>query len=251
MSANHCSFDILGSTLARPSGLEPSHVLPTGGLCLLQDAEGNHCSSFPTCLLQLMQNGARLLRGDQDRIPTEDSPSSKQEQALILLQEARSFDSVAWAENIQSRSPASDLSHRTHVASGHCAAICIYLTRVALSLNPYLQLPNDLETLVAEVINHLSYLHPGDALFTATTWPAFIAGAETCDPMKQRWLTKRFQDLWLVEPWGTIRGALGLLQIIWKERNCMVIGEDESPSLQGHANWIEKLRAMDADWLII
>lgn len=31
--------------------------------------------------------------------------------------------------------------------------------------------------LVVDIVTHLSFIRPSNALFTATTWPAFIAGA--------------------------------------------------------------------------
>lgn len=140
-----------------------------------------------------------------------------------------------------------------HVTSGHCAAVCIYLSRVVISLDPLAQLSWDPEALVTEAIHHLSFIRPKDALFTATTWPAFIAGAETFDYAKQVWITKRFQEIWSVEPWGTIRGALGLLQNIWTERSGEALSKNRMQSDKAHesADWVRKMRGMDVDWLII
>lgn len=196
----HTRFDILGSTLARPSGLEPSVSFSTGALSLLQDAEGNHCSSFPTILLQLIRAGAQLSQPNHQSSPLHSSTGSNQPQALLLLSAAQSFDPFAWATTLQPRSPATDLLHRTHIASAHRAAVRIYLSRVLLSLYPTTQLSHNSKSMVADTLTHLSFICLSDALFTATPWPAFIAGAETNDGASQEWVARRFQELWEVEP---------------------------------------------------
>ncbi|KAI9742851.1 MAG: hypothetical protein M1818_003580 [Claussenomyces sp. TS43310] len=246
-------FDILGSTFACSIGLVPRDTFSTGALSLLQDAEGNHCSSFPTILLQLMRSGAQLSQPNHPSSPLYSATGSKQQQALLLLYAAQSFDPLAWAINLQPRSPATDLLHRTHVASAHRAAVCIYLSRVLLSLYPTTPLSHELESLVADIITHLSFIRPSDALFTATTWPAFIAGAETNDGTRQEWVARRFQELWEVEPWGLIRGALGVLERIWMGRSGVVVNGEGTPlrGKKGDGDWIGDLRGRGVDWLIL
>lgn len=175
-------------------------------------------------------------------------------EAVVLLDSARSFDPRKWATDLQTRSPARDLALRIHVASAHRAAVCIYLSRILLSIMPTRQLPIDLEHWVAEIIHHLSFIRPSDALFTATTWPAFVAGAETNDCARQKWVVVRFGELWQVEPWGLLRGGLEVLESIWdrKRRRAMVHSEgifvEKSP---GPDDWIRDLRERGVDWMII
>ncbi|MCJ1458314.1 hypothetical protein MMC28_008685 [Mycoblastus sanguinarius] len=252
--SNCLVFDILGSTLACSIGLVPSDSFSTGALSLLQDAEGNHCSSFPAILLPLIRTGAQLSQPNHPSSPLYPSTGSKQQQALLLLSTARSFNPLAWATNLQPRSPATDLLHRTHIASAHRAAVCIYLSRVLLSLYPTTQLSHNLESLVADIIAHLSFIPPSSALFTATTWPAFIAGAETNDRARQEWVARRFQELWEVEPWGLIRGALGVLERIWVGRRSGVVVNGEGTLLKGKkgdGDWIGDLKGGGVDWLIL
>lgn len=245
----HTSYDILGSMLACSSGPIPSDTFSTGAISLLQDAEGNHCSSFPVILLQLMRTGAQLSRSNHQSSPIHSSTNSQQ-QTLLLLHSAQFFDPFAWAMNLQSYSPATDIVHRAHVASAHRAAVCIYLSRVLLSLDSTTtQISHNLETLVADIITHLSFIRPSDALFTSTTWPAFIAGAETNDGANQEWVAKRFRELWKVEPWGLIRGALGVLERIWADRR-NVKGR-LLKGIQGEGDWIGDLRGRGVDWLIL
>lgn len=142
--------------------------------------------------------------------------------------------------------------HRTHVASAHRAAVCIYLSRVCLSLDQNTQFTIDLEILVTDIITNLSVIRRDDALFTATTWPAFIAGAETHDRASQEWVTRRFQELWEVEPWGLMRGALGVLERIWKRRRSAVVLDDEGAEVEvkkKEVDWIGDMRGQGVDWL--
>lgn len=222
----------------------------SSNLCLLQDAEGNHCSSFPTALLEIMWKANNLSRSDQYLTRQAQHIPSLASQLQILLQAAQAFNPLAWATALQPRSPTPDLSHRLHVASAHRAAVCIYLYRLLLFLDLSAQLALSLDSLVSEAIDHMACIRQSDALFTATTWPAFIAGAETNDPQKRAWAAQRFSELWEVEPWGTIRGALGVLREIWSER-----GRDEACDGRavgcGHSDWVIGLREKGVDWLII
>lgn len=237
-------------------------------MTLIRDEEGNYCSSFPTALLQLMQSGACLSQQTHthsschiSNTPGSDStcttnPKECHLEALRLLSTAFFFDPSAWAQEIQARSPVNDLAHRTHVASAHHAAVCIYLSRVALSLDLTTQLPRTPESLVADIVMHLSAIRPHDALFTATTWPAFIAGAETHDHTTKMWVAKRFQELWEVEPWGLMRGALEVLERIWAIRTDETLTSENGNGTPSTSNmmgddWIGDLRKRGVDWLIL
>ncbi|KAF5013964.1 hypothetical protein FDECE_52 [Fusarium decemcellulare] len=240
LMSNCLVYDLLGSSFAN-SYLPHSGGLSTTTMSLLQDAEGNHCSSFPAALLPLIQTGAQLLRMNGVSMSPDTLIDLGQHDALGLLHAARSFDPATWAINLQPRSPADDLFHRTEVASAHRAGVCIYLSRIILALWPGTVLLDDLEILAAEIIAHLSNMHPGDALFPASTWPAFIAGLETADLTNRAWVVRRFQEAWEMEPWGLTREALGVLRTIWEGRK----NEDEE-----NWNWIEKLKNIGTDWMI-
>lgn len=221
-------------------------------LSLLQDAEGNHCSSFPTFLLHVMWRAARIARAQQLPVSLAQESDSLAKQVLLLLHETELFDAHTWATTLQPRSPVSDLSSRTHVASAHCIAVRIYLCRLIRLLDPKCRLSNNLESLATEAICHMANLRTCDALFTATTWPAFIAGAETNKLQNRTWIAQRFAELWEVEPWGTVRGALDVLRGIWSEKDGLLAG-DQDKRCEGHSdgNWILRLRQKGVDWLII
>ncbi|KAG5820843.1 hypothetical protein H9Q74_000411 [Fusarium xylarioides] len=249
--SNCLVYDLLGSSFA-------NSYLPHGGelsmttMSLLQDAEGNHCSSFPAALLPLIQAGAQLLNHNDVYMLQDTLNNPGQHDAIQLLHAAKSFDPAAWATDLQPRSPADDL-HRTMVACAHRTAVCVYLSRIILAIWPSTVLPDDLQVLAAEVINHLSHLNPEDALFTATAWPAFIAGLETRDLVNRTWVERRFQELWKVEPWGFTREALGALRTIWGGSNSKIVltsRDDELYEREDNGNWIERLKSLGTGWLI-
>lgn len=207
---------------------------------------------MPAVLLQVMQIGSQT---HQDH-PSSSKECDEQQQVLLdLLRTAEAFDPLLWATDLQLRSPAADLDHRKHVAAAHRGAVRIYLSRILLSLQTTSPRPNCLEDLVADIVSHLAFIGPRDALFTATTWPAFIAAAETSDSANQKWVKTRFQELWEIEPWGLKRGVLKMLEGIWEKRRRWEGPVDSEGSLpQGDTsdwNWIDDLRERGVDWLIM
>lgn len=199
-----------------------------------------------------MCRAAQLARTEQLPLSSHRNPSSLEEELSLLLHEAELFDAYSWATTLQSRSPVSDVSRRTHVASAHCIAVRIYLSRLLLSLGPNARLSDNFDTLVLEAIRHMADIRPCDALFTATTWPAFVAGAETNDIRNRAWIAHRFAELWEVEPWGTVRGALDVLRGIWLEKDGTTVGK-QSMRCEGFCdgNWIAYLIRTGVDWLIV
>ena len=241
-------FDILGSTFTSPKSYVTGDISSTRTLSLLQDAEGNHCSSFPATLLQLVQAGAHLLEVDHK------PEKHVHHEAGLLLQAAEAFDPLAWATNLQSRSPTTDLLYRAHLATAHRAAVCIYLSRVSLSLNAAADLRQSFDSLVAEIINNLSVIRLDNPVFPAIAWPAFVAGAETNDPTTQEWVKTRFQELWEVQPWGTIKGALGVLESIWQNRNIEEVDSKQHDFVRletAKGGWLSDMKSNGVNWLII
>ena len=66
-------------------------------------------------------------------------------------------------------------------------------------------------------------------------------------------MTIRFQELWEVEPWGLLKGAVTLLEKIWSAREKEVVQEEESlrKELHDKRDWIGDLRGSGVDWLIL
>ena len=67
-------------------------------------------------------------------------------------------------------------------------------------------------------------------------------------------MARRFHELWEVEPWGLIRGALGVLERIWvrKMRSGVVVNGEGTllKRKKGDRDWIRDLRASGVNWLI-
>lgn len=141
---------------------------------------------------------------------------------------------------------------RTHIASAHQAATCIYLTRLLLKDSPNLQLLQDLENLVLKIQIHLSNISPHDPVIAATAWPSFIAGAEAHEDATECWAQNQLQNIWAVQPWGLIKGALAVLRMIWARRRQYRYCEDTytSDDKEENENWIAYMK-IGADWLIL
>ncbi|KAG8533548.1 uncharacterized protein KY384_001288 [Bacidia gigantensis] len=189
--------------------------------------------------------------------PTHFSTESQNKQILLhLLSTAKSFNPLSWAIDLQPRSPApDDIINRTHIASAHRAAVCIYLSRMLLSLYPHVQLSHDLESLVEDIMMPLSFILSDTEMFKAIAWPAFVAGAETRDPKRREWVKGKFHDLWEVQPWGVIRGALKVLEEIWERsksrKPVLDLEGDIVNNERSGGDWIAELRVTGVDWLII
>ena len=180
--------------------------------------------------------------------PPKKSPSlSGQTEISTLLHATEIFEPVSWA--MSTRTPAADLMDRISVASAHRLGVIIYLTRTRDMLGPDSASHNSLEILVADIISHLSVVSQSSALFTATTWPTFIAGLETSDSTRQAWVANQLQELWNAEPWGLIRGALSLLERTWEERRNQEYANHSGFCFQ--RSWIVELKAKGVNWLVL
>jgi hypothetical protein len=202
-------------------------------------------------LLHLLQSGVRLSESSE---PFTDPGlcTIRDKQARLLLESARSFDPQTWAANVQVHSPHTDLAVRTQIASAHQAATCIYLTRLLLKESPTLQLLQDLQNLILKIQIHLSNISPDDPVIAATAWPSFIAGAEANGNATECWAQNQLQNIWAVQPWGLIKGALAVLRMIWARRRQYRDCEDTYTSVgkEGNENWVAYMRRIGADWLI-
>jgi hypothetical protein len=244
-------YDIIGATFASYRDTVQNDTFSNGTLSLLRNNEGNRCSSFPMPLLQLLQNGVRLSESSEPFTDPE-LCAVRNKQAHLLLESARSSDPQTWAANFQVRSPHPDLAVRTHIASAHQAATCIYLTRLFLKESPTPQLLQDLEHLVLKIQIHLSNISLQDPAIAATAWPSFIAGPQAHANATECWAQNQLQNIWAIQPWGLIKGAIAVLKMIWARRRQYRDCEDTYTSVgkEGNENWVAYTRRIGADWLI-
>lgn len=211
---------------------------------LLRYAEANNYVSFPAVLLQSLSAITQLSRKLSSGATAGEPSKVAQAQAFALLSTTQSFDPLSWATELQKISPQCDLDSRIHIASAHKAAVCVYISRVLLSLSPNSEIHGNLEGLVSDIIFHLSFISREDALFKAASWPTFVAGAETRDLERQAWAMARLHQLWLYVPWGYFRSIMEVLAGVWQKRNA------ETGLQPSGLDWIEDLMTLKVDCLI-
>jgi hypothetical protein len=179
----------------------------------------------------------------------------RQNKLFVLICAAKSFDAGAWAIEVQPLSPTADVEQRTMVARAHKAAVTIYLSRLLISLYPTTKPSCDFEALVTEALKNISGIDITSPLFTATTWPMFITGAETNVVEKQRWVATRLRKRWEVEPWGLLEGALETLETIWGLKQARAehtrILPPAKHDISTDGDWVQYLRETGVDWLIL
>ncbi|KAE8366018.1 fungal-specific transcription factor domain-containing protein [Aspergillus caelatus] len=228
------TYHVLGSTLTNsPTFLDP-FALPIN---ILRRSEANSYLSFPTTLLQILFRACEL-SNIAFTLPVTETPALTNE-ASSLLSAAQSFDVTAWANNVEG-APTHRTPNRIHTALAHQNAVCIYIYRSIT--HPPVDMNS--EALVTEIIHHLSFIDPKDPLSKATSWPTFIAGAETDNPVYRQWALDRLSLLWNVLPWGYVQTAVEVMQMAWRLR------DEAGPDSIGIFGWVQQLKALGNHWLI-
>ncbi|KAJ6447231.1 hypothetical protein O9K51_02006 [Purpureocillium lavendulum] len=235
-------YHALGSTLA--SGALAARIAryAVEVLPVLERVETNSYLSCPAAVLQV------ILRASEFSYESESFGTTltlgAAEEALELIHSLREFDMDAWAAKLRT-----DVLSRVHVASAHRGAACLYvlqalpLARAASVVDP--------DSLVDEILMHLSQLDEGDPYFKATSWPTFIAGAETRDPDKRMWTLKRLLSIWKICSWGYIFTAIEMLKTTWDMQDRQDAAVSRDGSSRGSVNWLKDLKAMGFDYLIV
>jgi hypothetical protein len=102
------------------------------------------------------------------------------------------------------------------------------------------------DVLVSDILSHLAAMKEQDPYFKATSWPTFIAGAETRDEQKRMWCLKRILSIWDIAPWGYIFTAIEMLKATWALQDAR--GWDPKG---GSGDWLQDLRGLGFDNLIV
>ena len=231
-----CSYHILGSTLATGAIACRIARFAFALLPVIKRVEANSYLSCPPEILQIILHASQL----SYETPCNEWSSSEAEQALKLIDEALAFDIPAWAEGLRKMPNVSDIESRIHIASAHRSAVCLYILQ-ALPLIRAVR-PVDTMFLVGDILGHLGQIDERDPYFKATSWPMFIAGAETRDGEKRAWTMSRMFAIWETCPWGYIFTAMEMLKATWKMQ--------DSGSGSGE-NWLRDLKEMGFDCLIV
>ncbi|KAJ2970865.1 hypothetical protein NQ176_g7977 [Zarea fungicola] len=230
-------YHILGSTLASgPWAAQIMHfafeLLP-----VLKRTEVNSYLSCPSEILQIILSASQL----SYETPFTDWTLAAADKALMLIDEALEFDIPQWAAQLQESCNVMDVESRINVASAHRSAVCLYIQQ-ALPLARAVRAV-DTQFLVDDILNHLSQISPEDPYFKASSWPTFIAGAETRDPEKRMWTLTRLMEIWKVCPWGYVFTAIEMLKATWQMQDARPGEED--------VNWLQGLKAMGFENLIV
>jgi hypothetical protein len=237
-------FYVLGSTLSFSTmskfvpdtiDLEP----------ILRYAETNNYLSMPSPLLRIMLESFEL--PDSRDGTSGNLRDHIQMQVGVLLQRALDFDPIAWSCHFEPASPFEDLKQRVRIASAHRSAVCIYLARVLPATHPLLDPASDtalvnLTMLANDVVQHISHLKPGDAVFKCICWPLFLAGAESEDPAQREWIMNILDTLYSEMYWGYLHTVKRVLETIWLCKDRAELGSDNC--------WVDEVKEMGTDVLI-
>ncbi|KAF7559640.1 hypothetical protein G7046_g4524 [Stylonectria norvegica] len=233
-------YHILGSTLASGGLAAPIARYAFEFLPVMKRAEVTSYLSCPPEILQIILLASQL----SHETPWTDSTLSAADEALALIDQALAFDIPAWASHLQAHAVIMDLESRIHLASAHRSAACLYILQ-ALPLIRVVR-PVDTDFLVSDILSHLTGIGEDDPYFKATSWPTFIAGAETHDPEKRTWSLRRLLAIWEICPWGYLFTAIEMLKATWKLQDGGGSGIDGSG-----VNWLRDLRGLGFENLIV
>ncbi|KAI5463503.1 fungal-specific transcription factor domain-containing protein [Mariannaea sp. PMI_226] len=232
-------YHILGSTLA-PGGLsariarQAFEFLP-----VMKRVELTSYLSCPPEIFQIILSASQLA----NEPPSADSLVPAADEALALIDQALTLDIAAWAVYLKRLTGITDIESRVHLASAHRSAACLYILQALPAVRSVR--PVDTEMLVDDILSNLAFIDEKDPYFKATSWPTFIAGAETRDPEKRTWSLARLLAIWETCPWGYLFTAIEMLKATWAWQDANRKSED------GGVNWLRDLRGLGFDYLII
>jgi hypothetical protein len=232
-------YHIFGSTLTASGGLA-GRIARYGYelLPVMERVEMNGYLSCPPEILSIILSASRL----SCEAPSTDESLTMAEEALALIDQALAFDLQAWSWKLESRG-LGEVKSRVCVASAHRSATCLYIQQ-ALPLVRAVR-PVDSEFLVNDILTNLSMVKESDWFFKASSWPIFIAGAETRDAEKRTWCLHRLLAIWETCPWGYIFTAIEMLKATWEMQDA------QSPAEAHDVNWLQVLKRLGYDYLIV
>ncbi|KAL7924536.1 fungal-specific transcription factor domain-containing protein [Trichoderma austrokoningii] len=232
-------YHILGSTLA--SGNLAANIARYAFelLPVMKRVEVNSYLSCPPEILRIILLASKL----SYETPFTDWSLSAANEALTLIDDALAFDISAWADKLRQNPQVQDIESRMHIASAHRSAVCLYILQ-ALPLVRAVR-PVDTEFLVGDILGNLGQISVDDPYYKATSWPTFIAGAETRDTEKRTWAMKRLLGIWETCPWGYLFTAIELLKAAWE------LQDSQGANDEVGSNWLQGLKERGFEYLIV
>ncbi|KAK5991260.1 Acriflavine sensitivity control protein acr-2 [Cladobotryum mycophilum] len=205
---------------------------------VLAKTAANSYFCCPPDILEILHTASELSSVNIDN-GTEDEVAAA---AIALLHRAQAFDVETWAADIRSISSLQGVcvESRGHAGSAHRAAACLYILQAIPAVGK--KCGRELtDTLIEEIYYHLSSIPDHDPNFKATSWPTFIAGAETVSAERRAWIMDRLRRLVSHCPWGFIYTAMDTLPILWS------LAEEQMES----TSWVQILKDPDLNFLIV
>ncbi|PCD40154.1 hypothetical protein FGRA07_01425 [Fusarium graminearum] len=229
-------YNILGSTLT--SGGLAARVARQAFqfLPVMKRVELTSYLSCPPEILNIILSASEL----SHEVPWTDQSVGAADKALALIDEALAVDIPAWADYLRQHNLIQDLDSRVRLAAAHRSAACLYILQ-ALPLVRSLR-SIDTDFLLQDVLSNLALIDENDPYFKASSWPTFVAGAETRDPERRTWTLSRLLSIWQICPWGYLFTAIEMLKATWAMQDTR--GTD-------NVNWLHDLRGMGFENLIV
>jgi hypothetical protein len=229
-------YNILGSTLT--SGGLAARVARQAFqfLPVMKRVELTSYLSCPPEILNIILSASEL----SHEVPWTDQSLGAADKALALIDEALAVDIPAWADYLRQHNITQDLNSRVRLALAHRSAACLYILQ-ALPLVRSLR-SIDTDFLLEDVLSNLALIDENDPYFKASSWPTFVAGAETRDPERRTWTLSRLLSIWQICPWGYLFTAIEMLKATWAMQDTR--GTD-------NVNWLHDLRGMGFENLIV
>jgi len=167
----------------------------------------------------------------------------------------------AWFASIQTAAGVPcDVSDdtRVYVASAHRAAACLYILQsipaAGLAFNSHRHVGGSCgdrrrltaEGLVVEIMTHLTHVPVEDSNIKATSWPTFVAGAESDDLDRRLWAINRLRALWRLCPWGFLSTAATTLEHVWRVRDGV---DGQRGGMK--PSWVQVVKNMDLNFVVV
>ncbi|KAJ5267004.1 Protein of unknown function DUF3468 [Penicillium angulare] len=283
-------MEIMGSTLARPGALSQPFYPQTMGPAMLKRLEETSWVGCPAYLLEVIFFVHTLWYPDSDLAAAAPQPTTlgismqqgqplSRESYMQLLQGIRSFDPVAWAQEMQTYFHLDDLSSRIALASAYQAGVYLYTSRVlSKARDGYspswndTNLPSDHSQAAHDLITRICSVPISDPHFKCLIWPTFIAGAE-CRRLSQRSLIlEKLAALYQAVTSINVRNAAWVLRLMWQKQDLKrherenvpvglvdgllpsgVLEQDDhgDETFDSSFDWVDELDASRLDWLFI
>ncbi|EXA48163.1 hypothetical protein FOVG_05011 [Fusarium oxysporum f. sp. pisi HDV247] len=229
-------YNILGSTLT--SGGLAARVARQAFqfLPVMKRVELTSYLSCPPEILNIILSASEL----SHEVPWTDQSLGAADKAIALIDEALAVDIPAWADYLRQHNLVQDLESRVCLAAAHRSAACLYILQALPLVRSVRSIDTDF--LLEDVLRNLAAIDENDPYFKASSWPTFVAGAETRDPEKRTWTLARLLSIWQICPWGYLFTAIEMLKATWAM-------QDSRGS--ANVNWLHDLRGMGFENLIV